>query len=257
MEFQVVPPFAVQMTPSIAVVPQSVNRTTTEEKQTKLEVERRPSAVATAPASKARARSVVVTVSNNTNGPVNATTSIHVPAGWTVAPRQRRSKFERPDEQVTTTFTVTPPALRRAPAGRGIQAVVSAQDVTSQVGYQVVEYPHIRRCHVVKPAETRVKVIDVGTPGLLVGYVMGSATRCRRQSSSSARAVQLLECRRSRVGRSASLQRHRHRRARLRTARRSARQQQPTAGVRVQRRRRCSSTTTSRNSTRRSTVRIR
>ncbi len=173
MELQVVPPFAVQMTPSIAVVPESVNRTTNEEKQTKLEVERRPSAVATAPASKARARSVVVTVSNNTNGPVNATTSIQVPAGWTVAPASAPIKFERPDEQVTTTFTVTPPAAARA-GDTGIHAVVSAQDVTSQVGYQVVEYPHIHRRHVVEPALTRVKVIDVQiAPGLRVGYVMG------------------------------------------------------------------------------------
>ena len=173
MELQVVPPFAVQMTPSIAVVPESGNRTTTEEKQTKVEVERRPPAVATAAPSKARARSVVVTVSNNTNGPVNATTSIQVPAGWTVAPASAPVKFERPDEQVTTTFTVTTPAAARA-GDTGIHAVVSAQDVTSQVGYQVVEYPHIHRRHVVEPAVTRVKVIDVQiAPGLRVGYVMG------------------------------------------------------------------------------------
>jgi hypothetical protein len=42
------------------------------------------------------------------------------------------------------------------------------------VGYQVVEYPHIHRRHVVEPAVTRVKVIDVQiAPGLRVGYVMG------------------------------------------------------------------------------------
>ena len=38
----------------------------------------------------------------------------------------------------------------------------------------MVEYPHIHRRHVVEPAQTRVKVIDVKiAPGLHVGYVMG------------------------------------------------------------------------------------
>jgi hypothetical protein len=45
---------------------------------------------------------------------------------------------------------------------------------TSSDGYEVVEYPHIHRRHVVEPALTRVKVFDVKiAPGLRVGYIMG------------------------------------------------------------------------------------
>ena len=41
-------------------------------------------------------------------------------------------------------------------------------------GYQVIEYPHIQRRHKVIPAETTVKVVDVGVaPGIKLGYVMG------------------------------------------------------------------------------------
>jgi hypothetical protein len=41
-------------------------------------------------------------------------------------------------------------------------------------GYQEIEYPHIQRRQVIKPAETSVKVIDVKiAPNLKVGYVMG------------------------------------------------------------------------------------
>ena len=41
-------------------------------------------------------------------------------------------------------------------------------------GYQVIEYPHIRRQHIYDAASTTLKVIDVRTaPNLLVGYVMG------------------------------------------------------------------------------------
>src|SRR5204862_3598260 len=41
-------------------------------------------------------------------------------------------------------------------------------------GYQVIEYPHIRRQHIYDQAGTTMKVIDVKTaPNLTVGYVMG------------------------------------------------------------------------------------
>ena len=47
-----------------------------------------------------------------------------------------------------------------------------------------------------------------------------SATRCRRRSSSSGRTCEHADAERSRVGRPLALRRHRHRRARLRAARR-------------------------------------
>ena len=58
---------------------------------------------------------------------------------------------------------------------------------TSKRGYEVVEYPHIHRRHVVEPARTRVKAIDVSiAPGLRVGYIMGVGDRCPPRFSSSA-----------------------------------------------------------------------
>ena len=55
-----------------------------------------------------------------------------------------------------------------------MKAVVTGNGATSDLGYEVVEYPHIHRRHVVEPATTRVKVIDVTiAPGLEVGYIMG------------------------------------------------------------------------------------
>jgi hypothetical protein len=85
-------------------------------------------------------------------------------------------KFERAEEQATVTFTVTPPAGAR-PGEYPVEAAVSALDnstTTSNTGYEVVEYPHIHRRHVIEPAHTRVKVIDVRiAPNLRVGYVMG------------------------------------------------------------------------------------
>jgi len=182
MELQVVPAFAVKTSPDIAVVPatsaEALERAEQEELEFEAEKERereeqeRRAAVSRA-ASRARARTVVVAVTNNINGPVNAAASIEAPAGWTVTPASAPVKFERADEQVTTSFRITPPA--RVRAGEAIvQALVSAPDNTSRVGYQVVEYPHIHRRHVIEAAVTRVKVIDFRiAAGLRVGYVMG------------------------------------------------------------------------------------
>jgi hypothetical protein len=42
------------------------------------------------------------------------------------------------------------------------------------VGYQEIEYPHIQRRQVIKPAETALNVIDVKTPtNVSVGYIVG------------------------------------------------------------------------------------
>jgi hypothetical protein len=82
--------------------------------------------------------------------------------------------FERENEDATVKFTVTAPAGVK-PGEYAVGAEVAAgADVASSTGYEVVEFPHIHRRHVVERAETRVKVIDVKiASGLRVGYVMG------------------------------------------------------------------------------------
>src|SRR6185295_16508192 len=55
-----------------------------------------------------------------------------------------------------------------------VRAVATANGETFDRGYQVVEYPHIRRYHIYDDAHTTLKVIDVRTPpNLTIGYVMG------------------------------------------------------------------------------------
>ena len=55
-----------------------------------------------------------------------------------------------------------------------MKAVATIGDQQFDRGYQVIEYPHIRRQHIYDAAVTTVKVMDVKTaPNLTVGYVMG------------------------------------------------------------------------------------
>ena len=52
---------------------------------------------------------------------------------------------------------------------------MSSNGTANQRGFQVVEYPHIRRQHIYRESDVTLKVIDVKTsPGLTVGYIMGA-----------------------------------------------------------------------------------
>jgi hypothetical protein len=161
MELQVVPPFNVRMAPEIAVFPLATGTT---------------AAGYAGARSAARTRTIDVTVGNNLTGAVNATASLKVPAGWTVTPASAPVKFDRAEEEVTVSFTLTPPAGARA-GEHAVEGVVTALDNTkamSNQGYEVVEYPHIHRRHVIESARTRVKVVEVAVaPNLRVGYIMG------------------------------------------------------------------------------------
>jgi LmbE family N-acetylglucosaminyl deacetylase len=125
-----------------------------------------------------RRKQVRVTVANTQKGAARASVALQVPGGWTVAPAAQPIAFSREDEQVTLTFTLQPPASV-APGESIVRAAVTGEHgVTSDLGYQVVEYPHVRRQHVVRPAAVRVKTMDVSVPsGLKIGYVMGVGDR--------------------------------------------------------------------------------
>ena len=160
MELQVVPPLDVRVSPDVTVIP-----TTGAVRRIGPTVLMRPVV---------HNRAVEVTVSNNQKGPVAARASLRLPDGWRASPSSAPVNFERENEDATVKFIVTPQAGTK-PGEYVVGAEVSASaEVTSASGYEIVEYPHIHRRHVVEPAETRVKVIDVKiAAGLRVGYVMG------------------------------------------------------------------------------------
>ena len=158
MELNVVPAFAVSVSPQIVVVPR-----------------RRAAGTGAAPA-----RELRVTVINGAPGPASATVRLKTPAGWRVSPEAAPISFTREDESTTTRFTVVPATGGTASGEHQISAEVMSSTGTSghngifTVGYQVIEYPHIHRRHKIVPAVATFEVIDVAIPpGLTVGYIMG------------------------------------------------------------------------------------
>src|SRR5262249_15451780 len=93
--------------------------------------------------------------------------------GWTATPGAQSIKFARPDEALTVRFNVKPNA-GTTPGEYQVRAVATSHGQSFDRGFQVIEYPHIRRYHIYDDARTTLKVIDVRTPAnLTIGYVMG------------------------------------------------------------------------------------
>jgi hypothetical protein len=156
MELNVVPGLSLHVEPSVMIVPLKVA------------------------AGVDRRKEVRVTVENNTKGAAAANIGLKVPAGWRVLPASQPVSLAAEGETSTVRFTVTPPAapaigelaLKAEATGAKAPNLTGAEQFTQ--GYQVIEYPHTQRRHKVIPAETTVKVVDVGVvAGLKLGYVMG------------------------------------------------------------------------------------
>jgi LmbE family N-acetylglucosaminyl deacetylase len=152
MELSVVPAFSASITPALAVIPTGGGT-----------------------ASPVR-REIHVSVINGTKGAAEASVSLDLPTGWKVTPSSVPLKFSHEDEALSARFEVTAPPLARA-GQYTLQAKVTSPNFPNEKfsnGYEVIEYPHIQRRQVIKPAEAVLKVVDVKiTPNVNVGYIIG------------------------------------------------------------------------------------
>ena len=145
MELHVVPSFALEVTPQVAIIPLGSELT----------------------------RTLRVTVRYGGREPAAGLVRLELPTGWQQTPESVPVEFLREDETRTVRFTV-----RSAPGAAAgeyrIGATFESDGELFDRGYQVVEYPHIGRRHLVHTADTVINVIDVELePGLRVGYVDG------------------------------------------------------------------------------------
>jgi hypothetical protein len=147
MELNVVPSLSVRVTPGLAVVP-----------STDREVE----------------REISVSVTSGAKGAVRTTVRLELPAGWSASPPSATLSFTHEDESLSARFRVLAPAGLKA-GGYTLNAVATGADgMRFASGYQEIEYPHVQRRQIMKPAEAALKVVDVKiSPGLNIGYVVG------------------------------------------------------------------------------------
>jgi LmbE family N-acetylglucosaminyl deacetylase len=119
------------------------------------------------------AKEVRVKVKNHAPGATSATVRVVAPAGWQVEPREVPVGLDRPEDEATARFYVTPPlGLRATSATLSTVAVHEGHEYGSFV--QEIAYPHIQSRQRLVPAEARLLAFDVRTAPVRVGYVMGA-----------------------------------------------------------------------------------
>jgi LmbE family N-acetylglucosaminyl deacetylase len=169
----IVPALSVRVSPEVAIIPASSLRQPSATSAATAGRGGRRGAPVSVPVGAGESREIRVTVVNGSPGASESTVSLDIPEGWTSTPPQLGLKLARSDESQTLRFLVKPPLGTKAGEYR-VRALVKQGDATFDRGYQVIEYPHIRRQHIYEAASTTIKVIDVNTiPNLTIGYVMG------------------------------------------------------------------------------------
>jgi hypothetical protein len=169
MELAVVPRLALRTGPPIAIVSAGRGATTAVDKEFR------------------------VTVTNHGKDQVTADVQLGVPSGWTTSPARLPVSLTREDETQTVRFIVRP-GVKTMVADFPIKATAGVGQQQYDLGFQIVEYPHIRRQQLVIPAVSTVKVLDVRIPSnLRVGYVMGTGDEVPAALRGLGAEVQLLD----------------------------------------------------------------
>jgi LmbE family N-acetylglucosaminyl deacetylase len=133
-----------------------------------------PPLTAVALASPRRPIEVRVFARSLARGAGAAEVRLEAPAGWSVEPPSAALRFSYEGEEAAGVFRVTPPA--GLPAGTSAVRAVAVRDGREyRDGVQAVEYDHVERRPLIRPAEARLLALDLRAgPGASVGYVMGS-----------------------------------------------------------------------------------
>ena len=143
----VVPELSLRLTPDVAAVPLAGGR---------------------------RALEVRVSVRNYTKTAAPAVVRLETPRGFTVEPARVTLQFAVEGEEAVALFQVKPPPSLE-PGPLTLRAVATRDGREHRDYVQVVDYDHVERRQLLRPAESRLVVLDVRTsPDASVGYVMGS-----------------------------------------------------------------------------------
>ena len=184
-ELLVVPAFSVRVSPEIAIVPVG-RRCVRRPRAGAAPAAARPGAGGVAGRGAAGSaqprrrtvagatREVRVTVVNDTQGAAESVVTLEAAAGMDGDAGRAAGEVRARGRIADRALPGAGRRRARRPASITSRAVVTSAAQTFDRGYQVIEYPHIRRQHIYDAADATLKVIDVKTaPNLTVGYIMG------------------------------------------------------------------------------------
>jgi LmbE family N-acetylglucosaminyl deacetylase len=118
---------------------------------------------------------VSVTLTNNSPGPVSGKVWLNVPSGR-ASPQRSDYAMTRKGESTTVRFSIT--IYPNAPAGSfaiTAEATVNANHYSESM--ETIAYEHIQTHRIYRPATVDVRLIDLQTAPVKVGYIRGSGDR--------------------------------------------------------------------------------
>ncbi|MEP7148443.1 MAG: PIG-L family deacetylase [Acidobacteriota bacterium] len=119
-------------------------------------------------------REIAVSVTNNTNGATDGNVRLTVPNGWKVTPSQAAFSMQRKNEKATAKFKVE---MQRNPGTFQVTAEATSNGETFSQTMQTIAYEHIQTHRIYRPAKTDVRLLDLRTVPVKVGYIRGSGDR--------------------------------------------------------------------------------
>ena len=127
------------------------------------------------PEGQSNARAVSIVVRSEAEGGSSGEVSMSAPDGWSVSPASRPFELAEAGTERAMTFEVRPDASVY-PGRHTFEVVATTQDGRRyDEGYAFIDYEHIERAALFRPARAIVSVVPVAvTDGLRVGYIMGS-----------------------------------------------------------------------------------
>src|SRR5690606_29340836 len=125
-------------------------------------------------------QTINVTVTNNSEKPVDAVVHLETEASGPIGVRESRSVgLMKRGEKVTTAFEIVIPK-NAAPGAYRRKASASTKDsaeMTYRGNQRTIEYPHIQTHRIYSDAGANIRILDVKTADVRVGYIAGSGDR--------------------------------------------------------------------------------
>jgi LmbE family N-acetylglucosaminyl deacetylase len=117
------------------------------------------------------ARELTVRVRRHSPRPVAGELRLDLPRGWSAEPGRMAVRLDDGDREFR--FVVTPPP-DAAPGEHVVRAVLATDRGELDLGFQVIDYPHVDPRHLYAPATARVRVLDIDVAPVRVGYIEGA-----------------------------------------------------------------------------------
>jgi LmbE family N-acetylglucosaminyl deacetylase len=102
---------------------------------------------------------------------VKGNLQLELPQSWVASPKQIPFTLDKKGTEQTFYFEVTPPVN---PEEAVIKAVAITDNKRFDKDETIIDYPHITKQMVLKPAESKCIRIDLKTSGDAIGYIMGA-----------------------------------------------------------------------------------